>query len=273
MRHKVFFQWSLPLGALLFAVLLIIGADVSPAPALAQSPSITPVNLSFRDDLTSYDLARWIKADRWTNGDPFNCSWAAEHVIIADNLLTLLLDDEGCPLECENRDYKSGEYRSTDFYHYGTYQVRMKPTSAAGTVTSFFLYIDSWDGVPHEEIDIQFLGKDTTRMQINYHMNGNSDHVLLIDLGFDAASNFHTYGIKWTPDAIHWLVDGVQVHTEDGSQGILPSSPMRIMINFWPGTGVDDWLDPFVYNSPLESEYDWISYTVPAEIFLPQIMQ
>jgi beta-glucanase (GH16 family) len=63
------------------------------------------------------------------------------------------------------------------------------------------------------------------------------------------------------------------VHTEDGSNGPLPITPGRIMINFWPGIGVDDWLNPFTYTAPLESQYDWIRYQPTSVIYLPQIVK
>ncbi len=34
------------------------------------------------------------------------------------------------------------------------------------------------------------------------------------------------------------------------------------MMNLWPGTGVDSWLQPFTYpGTPLTAGYDWAKYT------------
>jgi hypothetical protein len=42
----------------------------------------------------------------------------------------------------------------------------------------------------------------------------------------------------------------------------IPHGKTKIMVNFWPGTGVDGWLGPFSYaGKPLETQYDWIKYS------------
>lgn len=45
------------------------------------------------------------------------------------------------------------------------------------------------------EIDIEVLGKDTTKVQFNYYTNGVGNHEYMYDLGFDASEGFHTYGL------------------------------------------------------------------------------
>jgi hypothetical protein len=56
-----------------------------------------------------------------------------------------------------------------------------------------------------------------------------------IDLGFDAADDFHLYEIEWFPAVIRWLVDGRTVH----ERGVwnptpIPDCPMEFNINLWP---------------------------------------
>ncbi|GAB4108896.1 MAG: hypothetical protein OHK0022_61150 [Roseiflexaceae bacterium] len=114
---------------------------------------------------------------------------------------------------------------------------------------------------PWDEIDIEILGKDTTKMQTNYYTNGVGGHETMIDLGFDAALDFHTYAFEWTPTSIKWYVDGVLVHSENGSRGPLPTHAGKLMMNIWPGIGVDSWLGPFNYSGPLSQQVDWVRYT------------
>ena len=75
----------------------------------------------------------------------------------------------------------------------------------------------------------------------------------LHNLGFDASQGFHTYGFDWQADHITWYVDGKAVHTVTEN---LPSTPGKIMMNVWPGIGVDDWLDPYDGKTPLYGYYD-----------------
>jgi beta-glucanase (GH16 family) len=217
---------------------------------------------SFTDGFDTFNEVLWYKANNRTNGLPFACGWRADHATVSGGKLTLQLNDENCPDGCSDQPYASGELRTNGFYHYGTYTVEMKAVSSSGVVSSFFIYTDSWDdGNPHDEIDIEILGKDPTKMQINYFANGTGGHEAVIDLGFDASADFHIFTIIWMPDTIEWYVDGVLKHAEDGSNGTLPNTPGRIMMNFWSGTAeVNDWLGDFTYTSPLQAQYDSVSY-------------
>lgn len=259
-----------PWPTLLLAGLLACFLLTPQTSTKARSP--VSVVTGFMDTLDAFDNTRWHKAHGWTNGNPFNCGWQEDNAMISNGLLTLRLDDAGCPFGCSGKAYASGEYRSNDFYHYGYFEARFKAAQSDGIVTSFFLYTGPSDGNPHDEIDIEILGKNTREMQINYYTLGVGGHEQTIPLGFDAAAGFHTYGIAWGPEAIHWIVDGVLVHTEDGSNGPLPTTPARIMMNLWPGNGVDEWLNPFTYTGPLEAEYDWIRCRAPFVTYLPQLL-
>jgi endo-1,3-1,4-beta-glycanase ExoK len=230
---------------------------------------------AFTDPLDSYNTRLWHKADGWTNGDPFACGFRADHIAFSGSVMTLLLDDAGCPGGCSGAAYASGEYRSNGFYQYGSYTVEMKAAASEGIVSSFFIYTDSSDGNPHDEIDIEILGKDPIKLQVNYFTDGIGGHEADIDLGFDASADFHTYTIKWMPNSIKWSVDGILVHAADSSSGALPSSPGRIMMNFWPGTDtVNSWLGEFSYSAPLQAQYSLVSFEPAAWLnknYLPLI--
>ena len=214
------------------------------------------------------DDSNWHKADGWSNGGMFNTGWRADHANINQGYLTLQLDNQACPRSCSGKPYASGEYRTNRFYGYGLYEVRFKAAKGDGLLSSFFTYTGKSDNNPHDEIDIEILGKNPRQMQINYFTGGKGHHEAMIDLGFDASADFHNYAISWEKDSISWFVDGKKVHTETGSRGPLPTHPGRIMANLWPGVGVDGWLNPFHYRGPVQAQYDWIKYT-PTGACLP----
>ncbi len=124
-------------------------------------------------------------------------------------------------------------------------------------VSSFFTYTGPSDGNPWDEIDIEFLGKDTTKVQFNYFTDGKGSHEHLYDLGFDASEEFHKYGFLWQTDSITWYVDGEAVYTATDN---IPQTPSKIMLNTWPGTGVDSWLNAFDGTVPLTAEYHHIDF-------------
>lgn len=193
-------------------------------------------------------------SDGWSNGSCFDCVWRGSNAVFENGALNLSItaDPKGA------YNYAGAEYRTTDFYHYGYYETSMKAIKNDGVVSSFFTYTGPSDNNPWDEIDIEILGKDTTKVQLNYYTNGVGNHEYMYDLGFDASQGYHTYGFDWQPDHITWYVDGKAVYT--ATQNI-PSTPGKIMMNVWPGTGVDSWLNPYDGKTPLTASYQWITYT------------
>lgn len=206
------------------------------------------------DQLDGFDTSTWQKAN-WANGNPFNCGFLPDHVAFSGGAMSLKLDNVGS----SGKGYSCGEYRTNDTFGYGRFEVRMRAARASGTVSSFFVYT----GSPWDEIDVEILGKNTTQMQVNYFTNGVGGHERVINLGFDASTGYHTYAFEWwNGGTINWFVDGALVHQENGSRGPLPTRPQRIMMNLWPGIGVDSWLQPFTYpGTRLTANYDSVRYT------------
>jgi beta-glucanase (GH16 family) len=241
--------------ALVLGGITAVVASTSDAPAHAAGGSLV-------DNLDSYDTGTWSKSDGWTNGSMFNVGWRADHVWFSGGVMGINLDNASCPSGCSGMPYASGEYRTNDLYSHGRFQTRMKAVKQSGTVTSFFTYTGPSDGQPWDEIDVEILGRNTDQMQTNYFTDGVGGHETIIDLGFDSSAGYHAYAIEWIQGAINWFVDGRLVHTENGSRGALPTHAQRIMMNLWPGIGVDSWLGPFSYpGTTLTATYDSVSYT------------
>jgi len=257
---------------LLFMCLFLFGAQaVIPASAAKPTPkpTIPAAQGSFFDPLDAYDTARWAKADGWKNGSPFDNAWRADHVIFSGGQMSIILDNQAYLGE----PYSSGEYRTTGFYGYGCYEASFQPVAQPGVVTSFFTFAGPYDNGgngKHNEIDIEFLGYDTTKFQANFWTNDDSytnGHEYTIHLGFDASQALHTYGFKWTSTGITWYVDGAAVY----SVASTPADPTpkvsdslhKIMMNVWPvDSTASGWAGTFVYpGTPLIAKYDWVRYT------------
>jgi beta-glucanase (GH16 family) len=240
----------------LFAIMLSIilfscGASSGTGGAETDLYGFPALDASFNSD----DNVNWQEADGWSNGGFFNCTWRAAQVGFDGSAMSLTLDSDGASA---SPPWKSGEYRTTGYYGYGTYEVRMRPAQNIGTVSSFFTYTGPSDGTTWHEIDIEFLGKDTTEVQFNYFTDGVGNHEYIYDLGFDASTGFHTYGFIWGPGYVTWLVDGDEVYTATDN---IPYKEGKIMLNLWPGTGVDSWLGAYNGTVPLTASYDWVKYT------------
>lgn len=194
-------------------------------------------------------------SDGWSNGSMFNCTWRKANVNFSDGSMKLKIDIDGTGEGAI--PYSGAEFRSKGFYGFGMYEVVMKPIKNDGVVSSFFTYTGPTDQNPWDEIDIEFLGKDTTKVQFNYYTDGKGHHEYLYELGFDASEEFHTYGFDWQADKITWYVDGEAVYSADEN---IPSTPGKIMMNVWPGKGVDGWLKAFDGTTPLTAEYKSADY-------------
>ena len=161
-----------------------------------------------------------------------------------DNLS--LLDEGGFRMtlrrqKAGNREYTSASIASKTAYHYGRFEVEMKPTKGKGVIAALFLYRMN----PWQEIDLEFLGKDTTRILVNVYYNpgiegtyynyGSRGTPVLVDLGFDAADDFHCYTIEWECNELRWLADGELVHQRlTWEPTPIPYLPLHLHINMWP---------------------------------------
>jgi len=219
--------------------------------------------------MTSHDAAVWKQSDGWSNGAPFQVGWRADHLTFANGFMNITLDNQPtCSLlspNCSNEPFASGEYQSIALISYGRLTFRAKAIAASGVITGLFTYTGAADGQPHDEIDIEFLGKDTTQVQFNYYTAGVGGHEVLLPLGFDASTGFHDYTIEWLPSAINWYVDGVLKHSVNAGAGVtLPSFAQHIVLNAWAATGVNAWSGAFNYMGvPLTAQVDQVTY-IPA---------
>jgi GR25 family glycosyltransferase involved in LPS biosynthesis len=139
------------------------------------------------------------------------------------------------------RQYSSGAITTKMEFLFGRFEVVIKPSKVTGLVTGIFLHRNS----PRQEIDIEFLGKDPRRILVNVYYNpgglgarfdyGYRGTPFVIDLGFDATRDFHTYAIEWVPDELRWFVDGHLVHSRvNWGPTPIPHLPMRFHVNLWP---------------------------------------
>lgn len=191
--------------------------------------------------------AGFYPSDGYGNGGVFGCTWNGGNASVSGGLMHMSLTDG-------NGACYGAEYRSSADYSYGYYSVAMKAAKCSGVISSFFTYTNH----PWDEIDIEFLGNDTTAIQLNYYTNGIGGHEFYYRLGFDGAEGFHEYGFDWQPHSITWYVDGKAVYRATEN---IPSAAGKIMMNVWNTKGVDEWAGAFDCTSlPVTAQYAWIGY-------------
>lgn len=87
----------------------------------------------------------------------FNCTWRKDNIAFYNSKMALTINKD---YQGSSTPWSGAEYRTKEFFHYGMYEVKMKPIKNNGVVSSFFTYTGAADGNPWDEIDIEFLGKD-----------------------------------------------------------------------------------------------------------------
>lgn len=192
-------------------------------------------------------------ADSFYGGD-----WAAENIASRNGGAFLEVRREargGLP-------YSAAEMQSSGKFHYGRYETIMQPARGSGLVSAFFTYTGPWFGDPHDEIDIEFLGSDTTRIHFNYFRNGKTSQPATFDLPFDAASRPRLYAFEWRPDGVTWFVEGVPVYaTETGDPGV-PVAPGKVMFSAWTGKpSMEGWHGKPLFRDGAGAQFNCVSFT------------
>ncbi len=193
-----------------------------------------------------------LKTVRWDNKDPLDRgAWKLRDDTFPSNLALftperftevpgglarLALHEQATPV----REYTSAAIASRESYLYGSFGAELQPSNVRGLITGLFLHRNG----PRQEIDIEFRGKNTTKMLVNVYYNPGPEGTKLeygyrgtpteIELGFDAAADLHLYEIDWQPSGIQWKVDGMVVYQRlVWNPTPIPDQPLEFNINLW----------------------------------------
>ncbi|EYD75875.1 Serralysin [Rubellimicrobium mesophilum DSM 19309] len=154
-----------------------------------------------------------------------------------------------------------GEIRSGAIADVGTFEwTAQAPRMASGTVFGMFAMAAGGKDQKTLEFDWEFVGRDTTRVQVTVHMaNAAGQHITnlentVVDLGFDAAAAVHDYEITLTGKGAVFRVDDTPVAYFSGDDmpgGIWYTGQLRSIVNLWAGDSrINDWAGTY---TPLSS--------------------
>ena len=214
--------------------------------------------LSTFDDLQSDN---WYISNFTIKRPDFRTAWRKTGVTRPEGLDgPVMLSLLPAPPEAD-KDFLGAEIQHTRTTHYGRYEVVMQAARGEGVISSFFTYTGPHFGDPHDEIDFEFLGRDTTKVWVTRFADGARLPGRWIDLGFDAADGMHLYAFDWLPDRIVWYVDGVEIFRVTSEETTLPVTPGRIYINIWGGgPGQKNWSGNAPDDTQAQALYRCISF-------------
>ena len=146
-----------------------------------------------------------------------------------------------------DRGNTGASYKSQKLYHYGRFDAVMKAARGDGVISAFYTYTGPVFGDPHDEIDFEFLGRDTRLLHLNYFVGGKAKLKRTVELPFDASQDFHLYTIEWRPGEIVWSIDGEELFRVNGDPADLPRHPGKVITEIWAAKDLKKWagvLDP-----------------------------
>jgi endo-1,3-1,4-beta-glycanase ExoK len=223
--------------------------------AIAPNPSFVENFDSI--DATIWQVASWHE-ESWT--DPARCT-------VSNGKLNMVFRYDSA-----TQTHLGAAIQTWGRFLYGRWEARLKPSSVAGVLNSF--YTIDWDNLAtpgssndgtKQEIDIEFLtytfGPSTGKIHFAVHQAGLASFNLNpdIELGFNPSDGFHTYGYEITPDHIQWIVDGQVLNTYTYAENAITiNSPYQLKLNVWSAV---NWVHgPPVANTDCVYQIDWIKF-------------
>ena len=187
------------------------------------------MSAGFSENFESIDPHQWYVANYDFAHPAFDTDWRADQVR-ADLGLEMILTPKS---EGENR-FNGASVRRHAPTGYGRYEVVMQPSRGEGFVTGFFTYTGPHYGTQHDEIDIEFLGKNTRQIHIATFVDGKLWNKF-VDLGFDAADAPRAYSFEWRENGVRWFVGDRLLFERRKIDGLIPSEKGRLFANIWAG--------------------------------------
>ncbi len=225
----------------------------------AGEPVSGSFELAWEDPFDTVDLTRWqLMTHSW---DGNLAEFTGDNAAVSEGILSLSLT----AAEDTEKPYRGVEMRSRDTLVYGKVEASIRFAAGSAVVSSLVLIYTPWPPDDWNELDIEFLGKNTDRIQFNHMINippadpasGHLQFPELVTLDFNPSADFHTYAIEWVPGQARFYVDGALLHTatEEMARMVLPQN---ILLTIWASSS-PGWAGPVdATTAPATVDYDWI---------------
>lgn len=268
-------------------------------------PSYDGYELVWSDEFDDgqIDATKWQSSPRYGEGSAWNRFVAQE----AANEQKVSLERDGCiTFRCmknlnkssdaskDSRDYISGAKETCNkfIFRYGRVEARMKCNSHTGHFPAFWLMpqnnrtFSGKSGWPYcGEIDIMETIDNENKVYNTIHTrwkNGTGDGADCLNHGGGAfntpnvdMSQWHVYGLEWTPERLTWYVDGREtahydrIRTEEARQGGQWPFDKSFYIILNQSVGKGTWASNPDPNYLYETNFDWVRVYQRSGIYNP----
>ncbi len=156
---------------------------------------------------------------------------------------------------------QGAQIQTREAFLYGRFETLMKPAYGSGIVSSFFTFNDVDFQLNWNEIDFEFLGRNTNLIDTNLirtflGITNKNINVKYTTLNKRSESAFWKLCIEWTPDIIRWKINDVIIRSEMASLRV----PQKLMMNIWQGS--PEWAGEFNGGIlPQKATYKYVKYS------------
>ncbi len=207
------------------------------------------------------DSAKWgydIGGSGWGNNELEYYTDRLQNAVVKNGVLKITALKENY----KGRDYTSARIvtKGKFSFKYGRVEVRAKLPSGVGTWPALWMLgsnVDSAHWPACGEIDImEHLGRDMHTIYGTLHYPGHyGDHANGKTTPIKDATQFHIYGLEWTPSVIKISVDGKVYQTVPNSADIPFNHNFFIILNMAMGGNFGGPVDPNVTKATMEIDY------------------
>ncbi len=210
--------------------------------------------------------------ERWANNEQQAYTDREENVRVSDGMLHLVSRKEVCGI----REYTSGRVntRGKHSWQYGYFEICARLPKGSGSWPAIWMLPDSihtgkrWPACG--EIDImEHIGRKENKIWFSLHSERHNhtrkdtkQYTVIKDYE-RICSEFHTYGMEWTKDAIEFFVDGESAciyrrtdDEEDQTECAWPfDQPFFLILNIAVGGGLGGEIDEAALPYQMDIDY------------------
>nr|WKN39813.1 glycoside hydrolase family 16 protein [Tunicatimonas sp. TK19036] len=210
------------------------GSDVDSSAMVATDSSTAQLSSDDAWELVWSDEfeSETIDLDKWTfqegNGCPNLCGWGNNELeYYTDRPENAFMEDGHLVIQAQQEDYEGASYTSAKLisrgkgdFQFGRIEMRAKLPEGQGIWPAFWMLpteevYGGW--AASGEIDImEMVGHEPNTVHGTVHYNpvpSNQHQGEPYEATSDLSEEFHTYGITWQQDSIHWWFDDTNFFT------------------------------------------------------------
>ena len=238
---------------------IAVTTSMAPAPARELKPKIVSPDAFFEDLRDGFDPDHWWPSTHGNTepGIHYGGPWKRENIAEYSDRLSLKI-----VAGSETTPPTMAEMKTKREFWYGRYEVIMQPSGEGGTVSAFFTYTGPWAGNPHDEVDIEFLGRHRDEVEFNYFKNGNTGNSSRYKLGFNPSESMNLYAFEWRPSEIIWYINDEEVYRTPSDSFDIPTNPSNLFLSAWTGAkNIESWVGPARFGDAANADFACVSFT------------